>query len=45
MCKEDKVVILNEVCVPGMENGIHDGTMEEICTKCGNLKKDCTCEK
>lgn len=44
MKENEKMVILNEVCVPGMGK-FNDGTLEEICTKCGELKKDCKCNK
>ena len=42
---EEKMVILNEVCVPGTgEIDFDNGTMEEICPDCGELKKDCKCK-
>lgn len=40
---DEKVYIMNEVSIPGMEFGIE--TAEEICTKCGELKKNCECKK
>lgn len=41
--KDEKIYIMSEVSVPGMEFGV--STAEEVCTKCGQTKKDCTCKK
>lgn len=41
--ENDKIYIMNEICIPGMEYGVK--TAEEICTKCGKLKKNCECDK
>lgn len=35
--EKEKVYIMNEVVIPGAEYGVQSA--EEVCTKCGTLKK------
>ena len=41
--EEQKIYIMSEVTVPGAEYGL--GAAQEVCTKCGKLKKECECKK
>lgn len=42
MDKIEKVYIMNEVAIPGIEFGVKAD--EEVCVKCGKLKKTCVCK-
>lgn len=42
---DKEIYMINEVALPGCEQGIQEQTVHSICVKCGRTKTACVCKK